>query len=92
MLKPRLQGTIPSLPTQWTTDFNCLLTPIVTRKLAKLKPSDINHTYQPNKSSPEMTALQTAPDESGHRADLCLQTAGCKPVTDLLSPKHLASC
>lgn len=66
-------GTIPSLPPLRITDFNCLLTTIVTRKLAKLEPSDINHMYQPNKSSLGMTALQTALNESGHCTDLCLQ-------------------
>lgn len=71
-------GTVPALPPLRITDFNCLLTAIVTRKLAKLEPSDINHMYQPNKSSLEMTALQTALNESGHRTDLCLQLPAAK--------------
>lgn len=71
-------GSIPALPPLRITDFNCLLTTIVTRKLAKLEPSDINHMYQPNKSSLEMTALQTALNESGHRTDLCLQLPAAK--------------
>lgn len=42
-------------------------------ELAKLKPSDINHMSQPNKSPLQVTALQTAVKESSPCPDLYVQ-------------------
>lgn len=42
-------------------------------ELAELKPSDINHMSQPNKSPLQVTALQTAASESGPCPDLYVQ-------------------
>lgn len=58
--------------------FNCLLTTVVAHELAKLKPSDINHMSQPNKSPVQVTALQTAANESGRCPDLCVKLPPAK--------------
>lgn len=42
-------------------------------ELAELKPSDINHMSQSNKSPLQVTALQTAVNASGRCPDLCVQ-------------------